>query len=136
VSSRPGPPPPAWRLDQGLEGVSEIHQAPPRLPEGNIGPAPDVRHLQALDQLLAADNLELVLDTSLRPPAHHPSLLLPGPFNNALHEAGRRLRQAAEGRPADGTDRQLRIKRAIQVLQDHQVLQDLAWGHFHALHQV
>lgn len=124
-----------FRLDRGLDSVTRQDSALPHLPDGRAMPAPDVRSQAALEQLLAAPNLDSLLESRLRPRIDDPALLLPGRFSEALRQAGESLARGLASRSLEGGRRQRRLRRALAVLEEQEELLALLWTYRHALHQ-
>lgn len=124
-----------FRLDRGLDSVTQ-HAGPlPHLPDGRAVPAPDVRSQAALDQLLAAPNLDSLVEAALRPQIDDPALLLPARFAAALRQARESLSRGLTSRSLSGTRRQRRLRMGLKVLDEQEELLGLLWTYRNSLHQ-
>ncbi len=125
-----------FRLDRGLDTVLDDAGAQPSLPDRRWAlPPAELRAYEALDDLLAARNLQQLMSEALRPRIQDPGLLLPARFAAALAQARQALGAQESLRSPDAARRRRRLRKAIEVLDEQEELRGLLWTYRNALQQ-
>lgn len=82
------------RFDTGIERiVQDTRPTDVTLPERRQGSPAIERPRARLEELLGAGTLERVLQSYLQPEIHHPDIMNPGTYDDAINTAGEQLQE-------------------------------------------
>ena len=113
-------------FDRGIDKITfKGQEAQQGLPEQRELTPADHAQRPMLDQLLAANNLESLLEAAIRPDFDDRDLLMPGKFKQAMDSSLASLRQAAEERLAGDPGAARTLNRAARLLGEEVNLRDL-----------
>jgi hypothetical protein len=121
-------------FERGIESIV-VRGDTPQLPDTHDIAPPDLAYETALDALLHAENLESMLDSSVRPSLAARELLAPGQFRAALEDVRKLLRRHAELRKRANMRSAKVLERAGEIVDDEIELRDLLWTCLNALHE-